>query len=93
MMSADHFDGVEQFEADLWRISDDLRANSGLASNEYFLPVMGLVWTLSGIPAEERVERRRHLTQAMNAGAMSIGLSIMCGLAVFIVLLLLVSRR
>ncbi len=37
-MAADHFNGVEQFEADLWRIADDLRANSGLASNEYFVP-------------------------------------------------------
>ena len=43
-MSFDHFDGVDQFEADLWRISDDLRANSGLASNEYFMPVMGLIF-------------------------------------------------
>ncbi|MCH8184464.1 MAG: SAM-dependent DNA methyltransferase, partial [Proteobacteria bacterium] len=43
-MSAGHFDGVEQFEADLWRIADDLRANSGLASNEYFMPVMGLIF-------------------------------------------------
>ncbi len=38
-MSADHFNGVKQFEADLGRIADDLRANSGLASNEYFMPV------------------------------------------------------
>ncbi len=43
-MAADHFDGVDQFEADLWRIADDLRANSGLASNEYFMPVMGLIF-------------------------------------------------
>ena len=43
-MAADHFNGVEQFEADLWRIADDLRANSGLASNEYFMPVIGLIF-------------------------------------------------
>ncbi len=43
-MSTDHFAGVEQFEADLWRLADDLRANSGLASNEYFMPVMGLIF-------------------------------------------------
>lgn len=43
-MSANHFDGVEQFEADLWKIADDLRANSALASNEYFMPVMGLIF-------------------------------------------------
>ena len=40
-MSADHLNGIEKFEADLWKIADDLRANSGLASNEYFMPVLG----------------------------------------------------
>jgi type I restriction enzyme M protein len=43
-LSADHFDGLEKFEAQLWRIADDLRANSGLASNEYFMPIMGLIF-------------------------------------------------
>ena len=43
-MSADHFDSVEQFEANLWKIADDLRANSNLASNEYFMPIMGLLF-------------------------------------------------
>ena len=37
--SVDHFDGVKQFDADLWRTADDLRADSGLASNESFMPV------------------------------------------------------
>ncbi|MEO7935854.1 MAG: type I restriction-modification system subunit M N-terminal domain-containing protein [Dokdonella sp.] len=43
-MIADHFAGLEQFESDLWKIADDLRANSGLASNEYFMPIMGLLF-------------------------------------------------
>ncbi len=43
-MTADHFTGLEQFEAGLWKIADDLRANSGLASNEYFMPIMGLLF-------------------------------------------------
>jgi type I restriction enzyme M protein len=43
-MTADHFAGLEQFESDLWKIADDLRANSGLASNEYFMPIMGLLF-------------------------------------------------
>ena len=43
-MMADHFAGLEQFEADLWKIADDLRANTGLASNEYFMPIMGLLF-------------------------------------------------
>jgi type I restriction enzyme M protein len=43
-MIADHLIGIEKFEADLWKVADDLRANSGLASNEYFMPVMGLIF-------------------------------------------------
>jgi type I restriction enzyme M protein len=43
-MIADHMRGIEEFEAGLWKIADDLRANSGLASNEYFMPIMGLLF-------------------------------------------------
>jgi len=43
-MIGDHFQGIEQFEADLWKIADNLRANSNLASNEYFMPIMGLIF-------------------------------------------------
>ena len=39
-----HFDGIEQFEADLWEVADHLRANSNLASNEYFMPIFGLIF-------------------------------------------------
>ena len=39
-----HLEGLQKFEADLWKIADDLRANSGLASNEYFMPIMGLIF-------------------------------------------------
>ncbi len=43
-MIANHFAGIEEFESDLWKIADDLRANSGLASNEYFMPILGLIF-------------------------------------------------
>ncbi len=43
-MIADHLQGIEKFEADLWKIADNLRANSNLASNEYFMPIMGLIF-------------------------------------------------
>lgn len=43
-MTADHLTDINRFDADLWKIADDLRANSGLASNEYFLPIMGLLF-------------------------------------------------
>ncbi len=43
-MIADHFTGIEKFESGLWKIADNLRANSNLASNEYFMPIMGLIF-------------------------------------------------
>ena len=43
-MIADHLTGIEEFEADLWKVADNLRANSNLASNEYFMPILGLIF-------------------------------------------------
>ena len=43
-MTADHFTHLDQFGADLWKLADQLRANSGLASNEYFMPILGLLF-------------------------------------------------
>ena len=43
-MNADHLIGIDQFEASLWKVADTLRANSNLASNEYFMPVLGLIF-------------------------------------------------
>ena len=35
---------IEAIEKRLWEAADTLRTNSNYASNEYFLPVMGLVF-------------------------------------------------
>jgi len=35
---------IEAIEKQLWRAADTLRANSNYASNEYFIPVMGLIF-------------------------------------------------
>ena len=43
-MVADHLTNIEQFETDLWKVADNLRANSNLASNEYFMPILGLIF-------------------------------------------------
>ena len=43
-MIADHLTGIEQFEANLWKVADNLRANSNLASNEYFMPILGFIF-------------------------------------------------
>ena len=37
---------IEAIEKRLWNAADTLLANSNYASNEYFLPVMGLVFLL-----------------------------------------------
>src|SRR5690606_25709256 len=39
-----HFENIEAIEKRLWGAADTLRANSNYASNEYFLPVMGLIF-------------------------------------------------
>ncbi len=41
-MIADQLTHIDQCAAGLWKIADDLRANSGLASNEYSMPILGL---------------------------------------------------
>ena len=41
MPQLEHIDAIEKR---LWEAADTLRANSPYASNEYFLPVMGLVF-------------------------------------------------
>lgn len=43
-MIADHLTGLEKFEAQLWKVADDLRANSNLASNQYGMPILGLLF-------------------------------------------------
>lgn len=37
-------ENIEAIERRLWSAADNLRANSNLASNEYFMPVMGLIF-------------------------------------------------
>ena len=43
-MTADHLIGIERFDADLWKVADNLRANSNLASNEYFMAILGFIF-------------------------------------------------
>lgn len=37
-------ENIEAIEKRLWGSADTLRANSNYASNEYFMPVMGLIF-------------------------------------------------
>jgi type I restriction enzyme M protein len=43
-MSTEPLANLLNFETSLWKIADNLRANSNLASNEYFMPIMGLIF-------------------------------------------------
>jgi type I restriction enzyme M protein len=53
---------IEAIEKRLWTAADTLRANSNYASNEYFLPVMGLVFLRHAysryLAVKERIEPR-----------------------------------
>jgi type I restriction enzyme M protein len=44
IMTESHFDNIEKIENDLWDAVDELRANSKLASSEYYLPVLGIIF-------------------------------------------------
>ena len=37
-------ENIEALEKRLWAAADQLRANSGLGSNEYFLPLLGILF-------------------------------------------------
>ena len=70
-----HLEHIEAIERRLWSAADTLRANSNYASNEYFLPVMGLIFLRHAysryLAVKDRIEanlpsrggRRRTLTK------------------------------
>jgi type I restriction enzyme M protein len=43
-MNHDPLDSLAQLETDLWQAADNLRANSGIASSEYCMPVLGVIF-------------------------------------------------
>lgn len=40
----DTWKDIEKLEKDLWEAADNLRANSKLTSNDYFMPVLGVIF-------------------------------------------------
>ncbi len=44
MNSGDALKDIENLERNLWAAADNLRANSGLVSSEYFMPVLGIIF-------------------------------------------------
>ena len=59
MAQLEHIEAIEAIEKRLWGAADTLRANSNYASNEYFLPVMGLVFLRHGYSQFFAVSRMR----------------------------------
>jgi type I restriction-modification system DNA methylase subunit len=49
-MNHDPLDSLAQLEAELWQAADNLRANSGLASSEYRMPVLGVIFPRHAAP-------------------------------------------
>lgn len=43
-------ENIEVIEKRLWSAADQLRVNSNYAANEYFMPVMGLIFLRHGRP-------------------------------------------
>ena len=43
-MSHNQLQNLEKLESDLWAAADILRANSGLISSEYCMPVLGVIF-------------------------------------------------
>ena len=43
-MTADSFKDIAKLESSLWEAADNLRANSKLTSNDYFMPVLGVIF-------------------------------------------------
>jgi type I restriction enzyme M protein len=43
-MNGGPLDNLEKLESDLWQAADQLRANSNLASSDYHMPVLGVIF-------------------------------------------------
>ena len=61
---ANAFNGIEKLEADLWEAADNLRANSKLTSNHYFMPVLGVIFLRHAANRFEEATRQIEEDQA-----------------------------
>ena len=63
-MIADHLTGIENSDADLRKIADELRAHTGLASNDYFMPLIGFLFLGHATSRSHEVEAAIRTGQA-----------------------------
>ena len=59
---------IGEIEKRLWSSADNLRANSNFASNEYFLPVMGLIFLRHAYSRFLKVKEKIELTLPKRGG-------------------------
>ena len=70
MLQLEHIDAIERR---LWEAADTLRANSSYASNEYFLPVMGLVFLRHAWSGREVNRARKAADEARRQAVEQLG--------------------
>lgn len=63
-MTAGAFKDIEKLEDDLWEAADNLRANSKLSSNAYFLRVLGVIFLRHAANRFEAAQRQIAADQA-----------------------------
>ncbi|MGH9327798.1 MAG: type I restriction-modification system subunit M [Terriglobia bacterium] len=63
-MTNETFKDIEKLESDLWEAADSLRANSKLTSNDYFMPVLGIIFLRHAANRFEAAERQIEADQA-----------------------------
>ena len=59
---------IEQLEKRLWNSADQLRSNADLASNEYFIPIMGIIFLRHAFNRYLQIEKEIEPTLAKRGG-------------------------
>lgn len=60
---------ITKLEAELWEAADELRANSKLSSQEYCMPVLGLIFCdMHGVALSVSMRRLMRNVQRLKAG-------------------------
>ena len=68
-------ENIEAIEKRLWSAADTLRANSNFASNQYFMPVMGLVFLRHAYSRYLTVKDDIEVTNTATRGGVKRGLT------------------
>lgn len=63
-MTDGSFKDIEKLESDLWEAADNLRANSKLASSDYFMPELGVIFLRHAANRFEAAQQKIEADQA-----------------------------